>query len=412
MPRRRLALTAYVPGLPAHFPNYSKNRRWTGPGQPPSSGYPDQFGAEREDNMHGVPSPGLATALPLHDPHSRPGSNSSPGNSRSASPVVRGMASSSSLRASQSGINPALAGGMMTVDEGAVTPSMTPRSGSPVGAGIGAGVVGAAAFAAGGSASMQPSPLSGSPRRRPDPIQTAGLNDVGPASHFTPSMEYNNGLASGSSSPRSRHSMNPYNSSSHSHSMGGPIRHSYSGRTINLQMPTPLDPSTPRMGYLSGSGPASRSGSIYGLNDFGGYLNAGGVGAPPGSGGSGSGSGSGWGTPSHSGSTNSLARLGGSVGGSGKRGSVNAGPTGSSMGRSGSSALGAKRSSSSIGAASGPGTMHHQTSTSSSSRSAGGPGTSEEDEEGDGGLMIGAGTTPSSSTVNQDQTDLEEEGSR
>jgi len=402
--------TAYIPGLPAHFPNYSKNRRWTGPGQPPSPGYPDQFGVERDETMHGVPSDGLPTALPLHDPHSRPGSNSSPGNSRSASPVIRGMASSSSLRASQSGMNPGATGGMMTVDEGAVTPSMTPRSGSPLGAGVG----GAAAVAAGGSTSMQPSPLSDSPRRRPDPIQTTGLNDVGPASHFTPSMDYNHGLASGSSSPRSRHSMNPYGSSSHSHSMGGPIRHSYSGRAINLQMPTPLDPSTPRMGYLSGSGPASRSGSIYGLNDFGGYLSAGGMGVPPGSGGSGSGSGSGWGTPSRSGSTNSLARLGGSVGGgSGKRGSVNAGPpTGSSMGRSGSSALGAKRSSSSIGGVSGPRTMHHQTSTSSSSRSGIGAGTSEEEEEGNGGLVIGAGTTASDSTAARDQVDLEGQGSR
>lgn len=172
-------------------------------------------------------------------------------------------------------------------------------------------------------------------RRLPPPIQTTGLNDVS-----GPINGSDNLGGSAPSTPRSssRHSYNPqhasqgyaqpyYPSSANTHhswsNPGSGLRTSYSGRSVHLQMPTPLDPSTSRQGYLSP--PTSpRPESTYGLNEFGAYGNPGVArSSRPGSG-SGSGSrGSGSYSPSRDGSVHSSTRLQGRPFSSGLAGEAN-----------------------------------------------------------------------------------------
>ena len=206
------------------------------------------------------------------------------------------------------------------------------RSSTPVG---GRGVGGGSNSNLRGEAVVEedPSDHVASGRRLPPPIQTTGLNDV----LMTTNPDV---YGSAPSTPRSssRHSYNPQHASqgyaqpyypssattpTYPQSWSNPsvgLRTSYSRRSVNLQMPAPLDPNTPRQGYLSP--PTSpRPGSMYGLNEFGGYQNPNtSRSSRPGSG-SGSGSrGSGSYSPSGGESVHSSTRLQG-----GKRASAVAG---------------------------------------------------------------------------------------
>jgi hypothetical protein len=248
----------YVPGLPAHYPSYG--RRTSSSPLSPGSGPSTPLGPAFSYDQPLTPSGSVAPGQYFNPPSQQGGSGDfaqgpflfqheavSGGGSGSTSASVEGSRSSTPL------------------GRGAATGSSSNSN---------TNLRGAAMATATDDKSGQRTASSSPSRKLPAPIQTTGLNDVYPAQNDT--------LGSAPSTPRSRLSYNPSQGYSqpyypstggnphHSWSHSAGMRNSYSGRGINLQMPTPLDPNTPRQGYLT-SPTSPRAGSMYGLNDFGGY---------------------------------------------------------------------------------------------------------------------------------------------
>lgn len=120
--------------------------------------------------------------------------------------------------------------------------------------------------------------------RIPPPLFATGLNDVSPGpdsprsglhsrsqsatslplspgGNPQPRQSYSHYAPRAGGMPYSAFPPSPYLSNPHAN-----VRHSMSGRRINLEMPQPLAGDTPMDGYL----PSARN-SIYGLNDFGSF---------------------------------------------------------------------------------------------------------------------------------------------
>lgn len=245
--------TLYAPSLPAHYPNYSKTRSSSGVGLQSSASYgygnvlsySNTSYAPSESDAHEAYTP------PLNDylggDASLPPSPRSFGPrrpeaiSRSSSPAIRTVPSNLSL------------GGMHPVDENDVT--------------VPPGIVAASTGLYEGTDSRPHTPpphgsrqesISSSRRqsRLPPPIHTNNLANSDVGSTYPPPSHYSNSAPSTPGRSRPSGFPRPYSS----------IRNSASGKVIALEMPAPLDASTPRSGYL----PSARN-SIYGLNDFGSY---------------------------------------------------------------------------------------------------------------------------------------------
>jgi hypothetical protein len=242
----------YVPPLPAHYPSYSQSRRqssMSGLNQYSQRGSYTPSYDERYDGANNGPTMDFnASSGPFLGGSINTGSGSN-------SPAVRPQGSYGSLS------------GMARVDEaeGSTLPPMAfpsefgSRPVTP--SGLGSRPVTPSGL---GSESGRPRPVSTSSSHRlsripPPSIQTANLTESGydGSSHIPPSA-----YGSAPSTPNSRSRQSFGNYSSPSLGRGS----SASMRNIALKMPAPLDPSTPRHGYLPSR---QSSASIHGLNDFG-----------------------------------------------------------------------------------------------------------------------------------------------